>query len=423
MALATGCAMDWDTLWLNCRVATMVPGASYGAIEDAAIAARDGRIAWIGRRADLPPRHAAAELIDLGGRWVTPGLIDCHTHLIFGGHRASEFALRLEGTRYEAIARAGGGILNTVQATRTATASALLRSAEARARERLAEGVTVLEVKSGYGLDLETELRMLQVARRLGEQLPLTVRTTCLAAHALPPEYAQAPDDYIDLIVHTILPRAIESGLVDAVDVFCEGIAFNLAQTEQVLQAARRHSLAVKLHAGQLSDLGGAGLAARYGALSVDHLEHVSEADVRALANAGCVAVLLPGAFYSLRDTQPPPVDLFRQYQVPIAIASDLNPGTSPARSLRLMLNMACTLFRLTPEEALAGVTRAAARALGLQRDYGTLERGKYADLVSWDIDDPAELAYWLGGVPVAERFRHGKTLSSTQLAVPDDGA
>lgn len=414
--------MDWDTLWLNCQAATMVPGEPYGAINDAAIAARDGRIAWVGRRQDLPSR-AAAEVIDLGGRWVTPGLIDCHTHLIFGGHRAPEFARRLEGDSYAAIARAGGGILNTVEATRAATTAALLQAAERRVRERLNEGVTVLEVKSGYGLDLETELRMLRVARRLGARLPVTVRTTCLAAHALPLEYVEAPDDYIDLIVHTILPQATESALVDAVDVFCEGIAFSLAQTERVLRAARHYGLAVKLHAGQLSDLGGAGLAARYGALSVDHLEHVSEADVRAMASAGCVAVLLPGAFYSLRQTQPPPVALLRRYQVPIAIASDLNPGTSPARSLRLMLNMACTLFRLTPEEALAGVTRVAARALGLQRDYGTLERGKYADLVSWDIDDPAELAYWLGGAPVAERFRHGKALSDTRLAACGDGS
>lgn len=407
--------MGWDTVWLNCRAATMVPGTPYGAIHDAAIAARDGRIAWIGRRHDLPG-YSVDETIDLSGRWVTPGLIDCHTHLIFGGHRASEFALRLEGASYEAIARAGGGILNTVQATRAATAATLLQAAEARARERFDEGVTVLEVKSGYGLDLETELRMLQVARQLGERLPLTVRTSCLAAHALPPEYAEAPDEYIDLIVHTILPRVTKLGLADAVDGFCEGIAFSPARTERVLRAARRYGLAVKLHAGQLSDLGGAGLAARYGALSVDHLEHVSEADVRAMASAGCVAVLLPGAFYSLRETQPPPVALLRQYGVPIAIASDLNPGTSPARSLRLMLNMACILFRLTPEEALAGVTRVAARALGLERDYGTLECGKYADLVSWDIDDPAELAYWLGGVLAAERFRHGKALSDALI-------
>ncbi|MCO6440595.1 MAG: imidazolonepropionase [Nitrococcus mobilis] len=408
--------MDWDTLWLNCQAATMVPGSPYGAIRDAAIAARNGRIAWVGRRHDLPERRAA-EIVDLAGCWVTPGLIDCHTHLIFAGHRAREFTLRLEGARYETIARAGGGILSTVEATRTASAAVLLRTAEARARERLAEGVTVLEIKSGYGLDVETELRMLRLARDLGERLPMTVRTTCLAAHALPLEYSRAADDYIDLILDTILPRAIDSDLVDAVDVFCEGIAFTLVQTERILRAARAYGLAVKLHAGQLSDLGGAGLAARYGALSVDHLEHVSEADVRAMAGAGCVAVLLPGAFYSLRESQPPPVALFRKYRVPMAIASDLNPGTSPVRSLRLTLNMACALFRLTPEEALAGVTRAAAQALGLQQDYGTLECGKFADLVSWDIDDPAELAYWIGGAAVMGRVRHGKLLGDPRSA------
>ena len=406
--------MDWDTLWFNCHAATMVPGVPYGAIRDAAIAGRDGRIAWIGERQDLPPGNAA-DTVDLGGRWVTPGLIDCHTHLIFAGQRSQEFAQRLEGARYEEIARAGGGILSTVNATRAASTEALLRAAEARARERLAEGVTVLEIKSGYGLDVDTELRLLSLARRLGEGLPLTVRTSCLAAHALPPEYARDPDGYVELIANTILPRAMEAGLVDAVDVFCEGIAFSRAQAERVLQAARRLGLAVKMHAGQLSDVGAAGLAARYAALSVDHLEHVSEHDVRAMASAGCVAVLLPGAFYTLRETQIPPVALFREHQVPIAIASDLNPGTSPARSLRLMLNMACTLFRLTPEEALAGVTRSAACALGLQGDYGTLECGKYADLVSWDVDDPAELAYWIGGAPVAARVRHGRTLGDTQ--------
>ena len=396
-----------DTVWTGCHAATMVPGEPYGTIEDAAIRVHKGRIAWIGRREELgdPSRY---NLIDLGGRWVTPGLFDCHTHLVYGGHRAREFEMRLEGADYEAIARAGGGILSTVTATRAATESQLVAAAEARARELLAEGVTVLEIKSGYGLDTDTEMRMLAAARGLGERLPVTVRTSCLAAHALPPEYDGQADAYIDHVCEEILPRVAAAGLADAVDAFCEHIAFDAAQIERVFMAAAALGLPVRLHAELRSDQGGTQVAARYRALSVDHLEYVSEEGVRAMAAAGSVAVMLPGAFYTLRETRRPPVDLFREYGVPLAVATDANPGTSPARSLLLMLNMACTLFHMTPEEALAGVTREAARALALQDDYGTLERGKRADLVAWDIDHPVELAYWIGTPPPARIMRDG---------------
>jgi imidazolonepropionase len=316
--------------------------------------------------------------------------------------------MRLEGADYEAIARAGGGILSTVTATRAATESQLVAAAEARARELLAEGVTVLEIKSGYGLDTDTEMRMLAAARGLGERLPVTVRTSCLAAHALPPEYDGQADAYIDHVCEEILPRVAAAGLADAVDAFCEHIAFDAAQIERVFMAAAALGLPVRLHAELRSDQGGTQVAARYRALSVDHLEYVSEEGVRAMAAAGSVAVMLPGAFYTLRETRRPPVDLFREYGVPLAVATDANPGTSPARSLLLMLNMACTLFHMTPEEALAGVTREAARALALQDDYGTLERGKRADLVAWDIDHPVELAYWIGTPPPARIMRDG---------------
>lgn len=399
--------MYWDTLWTNCRAASMVPGgAPYGAIENAAVAAIGGRIAWIGPRAALP-HEDARNTIDLGGRWVTPGLIDCHTHLVYGGDRAQEFEQRLEGASYEDIARAGGGILSTVRATRAADDKSLLASAARRLRGLLREGVTVVEIKSGYGLDLETELRMLRVARRLGAELPVTVRTTCLAAHALPPEYADDADAYIDLVCERIIPQAAGQGLADAVDAFCERIAFNIDQTERVFAAARAAGLPVKLHAEQLSDQGGARLVARHGGLSADHLEYASEDAVKAMADAGTAAVLLPGAFYALRETQLPPVAALRRHGVPIAIASDSNPGTSPALSLLLMLNMACTVFRLTPEETLAGVTRSAAHALGLGASHGTLEEGKAADLAVWDVEHPSELAYWIGGNPCAAVYRN----------------
>jgi len=395
-------------LWQHCHAATMKDGR-YSIIEDAAIITEGERISWIGPRAELP--ECPVQSTDLGGAWVTPGFIDCHTHLVFGGDRSGEFEQRLNGVSYAEIAAAGGGIASTVRATREASEDELLASAIKRARPLLADGVTVLEVKSGYGLDLDSERRMLHVARRLERELPVTVRTTCLSAHALPPEYAGRADDYIEQICTHILPALAEEGLVDAVDAFCEHLAFSPAQVERVFQAARRLGLPVKLHAEQLSSLHGSSLAARYGALSADHLEFMDESDAIAMAEAGTVAVLLPGAFFVLRETQLPPMDALRKHGVAIAIASDLNPGTSPALSLRLMLNMACTAFRLTPEEALAGVTLNAARALGMADSHGSLEAGKVADFIAWDIQRPAELAYWLGGDLPKRVVRHGEEL------------
>lgn len=403
--------MEWDSLWFNGHAATMAPG---GVLLDAAIAVKDGRIAWIGAAKDRPAGRAAEEH-DLGGCWVTPGLIDCHTHLVFGGNRAREFEMRLEGATYEEIARAGGGIASTVAATRAADEESLIASAAARLQPLLAEGVTVVEVKSGYGLDLATERRMLRAARALGERFPVTVRTTGLAAHALPPEFAGRADDYIALVCDGLLPTLAAEGLLDAVDAFCERIAFSPEQTARVFDTARRLGLPVKLHADQLSDGGGAALAARYDALSADHVEHTSEEGARAMAAAGTVAVLLPGAFYMLRETKLPPIELFRRHGVPMAVSTDCNPGTSPAMSLLLMLNMACTLFRLTPQEALAGVTRNAAQALGMAATHGTLELGKAADLAVWDVGDPAELCYWLGANPCTAVVRSGRLVKSLQ--------
>lgn len=393
----------WDSLWMNGRLATMRMGAGpYGAVDGAALAIRDGRIAWLGPMGDLPgePRKLARELHNLGGRWVTPGLIDCHTHLVYGGDRAHEFEMRLGGATYEEIARAGGGIRSTVAATRAASEEELVQSAARRLDSLQAEGVTVVEIKSGYGLDTESELRMLRAARTLGRRHPVTVRTTFLGAHALPPEFDGRADAYVDMIVESMLPSAASAGLADSVDAFCEKIAFTPAQTERVFDAAKRLSLPVRLHADQLSDLGGAALAARFGALSADHLEYTSEEGVSALAAAGTIAVLLPGAFYFLRETQLPPIEKLRAARVPIAIATDSNPGSSPVTSILLMLNMACTLFRLTPDEALAGVTRHAASALGLRDTHGTLEVGKSADFAVWDIERPAELCYRIGYNP-----------------------
>ncbi|MDX1297802.1 MAG: imidazolonepropionase [Pseudomonas sp.] len=396
-----------NKLWLNCHAATMA-GGRYSIIENAALVTRAERIEWIGPRAELPVGDYA-ETIDLGGAWLTPGLIDCHTHLVFGGDRSAEFEQRLEGVSYAEIAAAGGGIASTVRATRAASEDELFASAEQRLRSLLRDGVTTLEIKSGYGLDLASERKMLQVARRLGASLPVTVRATCLAAHALPAEYAGRSDDYIDLVCREILPALAAEGLVDAVDAFCEHLAFSPAQVERVFQCARELGLPIKLHAEQLSSLHGSSLAARYGALSADHLEFMDEADAKAMAAAGSVAVLLPGAFYFLRETQLPPVQVLREQGVSMAIASDLNPGTSPALSLRLMMNMACTLFRMTPEEALAGVTLNAAKALGLGDTHGSLEAGKVADFVAWDIARPAELAYWLGGELHKRVIRHAE--------------
>lgn len=404
----------WDTLWLDARVATMVPGGvPYGAIEDGALGVTDGQLAWVGRRTDLPgrPESLAREVRGCGRRWITPGLVDCHTHIVHGGDRAHEFELRLKGASYEEIARAGGGIRSTVTATRAASEDALYDSASRRIADLQAEGVTTIEIKSGYGLDRETEARMLRVARRLGATLPLTVRTTFLGAHALPQEFEGRADAFIDFLCQDSLPSLAAEGLVDAVDAFCDRIGFTPAQTRQMFEAARGLGLPVKLHAEQLSDQGGAALAAGYGALSADHLEYLSEAGARAMAAAGTVAVLLPGAFYFIRETRLPPVDLLRREGVRIALATDCNPGTSPMTSLLLVLNMAATLFRLTPEEALAGVTREGAAALGLGASHGTLEAGKAADFVVWNIDRPAELAYRIGGNPAALAVRAGLPL------------
>jgi len=408
----------WDALWINGRLATMAEtaasgeSAAYGAIEPGALAVEDGRIVWVGATGDLPGATGtlARDLHDLEGRWVTPGLIDCHTHLVYGGDRAREFELRLEGASYEEIARAGGGIVATVAATRGASEDMLYDAARRRLEPLLAEGVTTVEIKSGYGLDLESELKQLRVARRLGAELPVAVRTTFLGAHAVPPEFAGRPEDYIDAVV-AMLPAVRDSGLADAVDAFCETIAFSPEQTARVFAAAGELGLPVKLHADQLSDLGGAALAARFGALSADHLEYTGEAGVTSMARAGTAAVLLPAAFYVLRETKLPPVAALRAAKVPMALASDGNPGSAPVSSLLLMLNMGCTLFRLTPAEALAGVTRNAARALGLQDSRGTLERGKAADFAVWDIARPAELAYRFGWNPLAYAVRAGVPL------------
>lgn len=394
------------TLWQHCHVATMAQG-KYSIIEDAAMVTVGSLIEWIGPRSQAPTADYA-QMHDLQGAWVTPGLIDCHTHTVFGGNRSGEFEQRLEGVSYAEIAAKGGGIASTVRATRAATEDELFASAEKRLRSLLRDGVTTVEIKSGYGLDLANERKMLRVARRLGEALPVSVRATCLAAHALPPEYKDRADDYIEHICAEMLPALAAEGLVDAVDAFCEYLAFSTEQVERVFKVAQQLGLPVKLHAEQLSSLHGSSLAARYQALSADHLEFMTEDDAIAMAAAGTVAVLLPGAFYFLRETQLPPMDALRKHGVKIAIASDLNPGTSPALSVRLMLNMACTLFRMTPEEALAGATQHAATALGMGHTHGSLEVGKVADFVAWQIDRPADLAYWLGGELDKRVVRHG---------------
>ncbi len=397
-------------LYVNAHLATMTEGEPYGRIPEGALAVEGGRIAWVGREQDLPNRIArtARNRHDAGGAWITPGLIDCHTHLVHGGSRAREFELRLQGATYEELARKGGGIISTVRATREASEESLLRQSAPRLRSLLAEGVTTIEIKSGYGLDMETELRMLRTARSLGERFPVRILTTYLGAHTLPPEYRDRPDDYIEFVCREVMPRAAAEDLADMVDVFCERIAFSPAQSERVFQAARELGLPVKIHAEQLSDQGGAALGARYGALSADHLEHLSDEGAAAMADAGTMAVMLPGAFYFLKDEKKPPVDLLRDHGIPMAVATDMNPGSSPACSLLLMLNMACVLFSLTPEEALAGVTRNAAKALGSAGEAGTLEAGKAADFVLWDIAEPAELAYRFGFNPCAGVVKDG---------------
>ena len=389
---------DWDLVIHNVHLATMEHG--YGELLDAAIAVKDGRIAWFGPGDELPA--SGAVLFDGQGCWLTPGLIDCHTHIVHAGNRSDEFEARLNGASYEDISRAGGGIMSTVRATRAASEDALLQQSLPRVLALLAEGVTTLEIKSGYGLDADSEAKMLRVARRVAEKLPVSVRTTFLGAHALPPEYAGQPDAYIDLLCAQMLPRLAGAGLVDAVDAFCERIGFTPAQTQRVFEAARGLGLPVKLHAEQLSDLGGAALVARYAGLSADHLEFLSAEGIAAMAEHGTVAVLLPGAYYFLRETQPPPVAALRAAGVPMAVATDCNPGTSPMTSLLLAMNMACTLWRLTPQEALAGATCHAARALGLQQETGSLVVGKRADFALWRIARPADLAYALGLNPCA---------------------
>ncbi|MFS2157818.1 imidazolonepropionase [Pseudomonas sp. Pseusp122] len=394
------------TLWQHCHAATMAQG-TYSIIENAAIVTSGTLIEWIGPLSELTAKDFD-QVIDLRGAWVTPGLIDCHTHTVFGGNRSGEFEQRLQGVSYAEIAAAGGGIASTVRATRAASEDELFASAERRLKQLLKDGVTTVEMKSGYGLDLENERKTLRVIRRLGASLPVSVRATCLAAHALPPEYANRADDYIQHICDEMLPALAGEGLVDAVDAFCEYLAFSPAQVEKLFIRAHELGLPVKLHAEQLSYLAGSSLAARYQALSADHLEFMTEDDAIAMGAAGTVAVLLPGAFYFLRETQLPPMDALRKHSVKIAISTDLNPGTSPGLSLRLMLNMACTLFRMTPEEALAGVTLHAAQALGMAHTHGSLEAGKVADFVAWNIDRPADLAYWLGGDLEKRIVRHG---------------
>ena len=396
-----------DAAWINANLATMCMGSPYGQISDGVLVADKGRISWVGPRREWRGKAHAEH--DAGGAWITPGLIDCHTHLVYAGNRAHEFELRLKGASYEDIARAGGGIAATVKATRSASEQDLFNSGKKRIDHWLREGAAVIEIKSGYGLDRDTELSMLRVARRLGEAI--TVKTTFLGAHAVPPEYKGREDDYIDFLCDEVLPAAAKEGLVDAVDAFCERIAFDVVQTAKVFDKAKALGLPVKLHADQLSDLGGAALAARHGAISADHVEHSNEFGIAAMKKEGTVAVLLPGAYYFLRETKLPPIEALRRHGVPIALATDHNPGSSPVSSPLLILNMACMLFRLTPEEALAGMTRHAARALGMQASHGTLEPGRAADLALWDIGSPAELAYAIGANPCVGRVRGGRTL------------
>ncbi|VXC87041.1 imidazolonepropionase [Sphingomonas sp. AX6] len=400
--------MRCDTLWTDARLATLT-GDGLGVVERGCVAATDGAIVYAGPVADAPA-FDAADTVQCDGRWITPGLIDCHTHLIHGGDRAHEFELRLAGASYEEIARAGGGIVSTMKATREADEAGLVASALPRLDVLIAEGGTTIEVKSGYGLALDHEAKMLRAGRALGQERAVRVATTFLGAHALPPEYADNADGYIDLVCDTMLPAIAAEGLADAVDAFCEGIGFTPEQTERVFQAAVKHGLPVKLHAEQLSNQHGSALAARYGALSADHLEYLDDEGIAAMAATGTVATLLPGAYYFVRETKLPPVDALRASGVPIALATDCNPGTSPLTSLLLVMNMGATLFRLTVDECIAGVTCEAARALGMQDRIGTLEAGKACDLAIWDIERPAELVYRMGFNPLHQRIFGGQT-------------
>ena len=405
MSMNSESALTCDRLWQNARLATMT-GADM--VEDGFIACKDGQIVYAGSRNDAPA-FAATEVIDCAGRWITPGLIDCHTHLVHAGNRAHEFELRLAGASYEEISRAGGGIVSTMRATRAASESELVEAALPRLDALISEGVTTIEIKSGYGLSLDDELKMLRAARQLGDFRGVTVKTSLLAAHALPPEFAGDADGYIDHICDAIIPAAAQAGLADAVDGFCESIGFSAAQIERLFQAAKANGLPLKLHAEQLSNSHGGALAARYGGLSADHLEYLDDAGVAAMASARTVAVLLPGAYYFTRETLPPPIAKLRAAGVPMALATDCNPGTSPLTSLLLAMNIGATLFRLTVEECLAGITREAARALGMQDQVGTLEAGKACDLAIWDIERPAELVYRIGANPLHQRIWRGQ--------------
>ena len=403
---------QWDAVWINAQIETGKPEKN--TISNGAIATLNDQIAWVGEMNALPAdaSQLAKMVHDVKGKWITPGLIDCHTHLIYGGNRAREFEMRLNGMTYAEIAKQGGGIQSTVNATRAASEELLLEQSLKRLITMLKQGVTTVEIKSGYGLDLETELKMLRIAKRLGELLPMTIRRTFLGAHTIPREYRDQPDRYVDLVCHDMLPKIAEEKLADAVDVFCETIAFSLSQTERIFKTAHQYGLEIKCHAEQLSDSGGAALAAKYKALSADHLEFLSEESAMEMARAGTVAVLLPSAFYFLRETQLPPIALLRKHNVPMAIATDCNPGTSPNTSLLLSLNMACTLFLLTTTEAMQGVTMHAAKALGLNETHGTLTVGKQADFAIWDIQHPSELAYYLGYNPLHALVRSGKSVA-----------
>ena len=400
--------LKFDTLFINANLATMDPNidAPYGTIEDGALGVKDGRIAWVGEMDDLP-KHKANEVRDCKNEWMTPGLVDCHTHIVFGGNRAREFEQRLQGASYANIAKAGGGIVSTVKATREIGANDLYVKSSNRLIEMLHQGVTTIEAKSGYGLDTQTEIKILKTARKLSED-GVRVQATFLGAHAVPPEYKDNSDQYIELVCSEMIPKIAQLGLADAVDGFCENIAFSPKQIRRVFEAAKKHGLPVKLHAEQLSNQGGAKLAAEFGAVSADHLEYIDEEGVKAMAAAGTVAVLLPGAFYYLKETQKPPIKLFKKHGVPMALATDCNPGSSPITSPLIILNMACTLFGFTPEEALAGMTRVGAQALGLGTMTGTLEVEKSADLVIWHIEHPSELSYWVGNGTMTNRFYKG---------------
>ena len=395
--------MSFSTLFRNAQIATMTPGKSYGLIENGAVVISADRIKWVGAEKELPDEFAGLQGKNLEGRLITPALIDCHTHLVYGGSRATEFELRLNGASYEEIARNGGGILSTVTATRNASENELLAQSLPRLDALLSEGVATIEIKSGYGLDIETEIKMLRVARQLGKVRSVRVKTSFLGAHAIPPEFSGKADAYIDFVCEEVLPAVHYENLADAVDGFCENIAFSPKQISRVFEKAKSFGLPVKLHAEQLSNLGGATLAVKYGALSADHLEFLDQTGVEVMAESGTVAVLLPGAFYTLRETQFPPLESLRKAEVPIAIATDCNPGSSPLTSILLCMNMSCTLFRMTPEEALCGVTIVAAKALGISDEVGTIEVGKKAELAVWNVDQPAELAYRIGFNPLHE--------------------